>query len=81
MILFLAKVDPSVGDYTIYDGGFLRSPPSDSSRTDDQKTSNGRQSPRVSDRGHYLTLITGKGLNSKDTSKFIVKMVFILLNA
>ena len=70
---FLARVDPSSGDYTVYDGGFLCAPPGSKTeesngRTDDQKAT-GRNIPRVHDRGHYLALIVGKGLNSKDTSK------------
>ena len=74
--LFLAKVNPSSGDYTIYDGGFLRSSPSsqtdNAARTDDQKrASNGKvPAARVNDRGHYLALVVGKGLNSKDSSKW-----------
>lgn len=57
----------------MYDGGFLCAAPGTKSdegngRTDDQKTS-GRNIPRIHDRGHYLALIVGKGLNSKDSSK------------
>ena len=72
-ISILAKIDPSSGDYTVYDGGFLRSingQTETESRTDDQKRR--IPLPRVGDRGHYLTLIVGKGLNSKDTSKLYI---------
>lgn len=66
-------MEPSSGDYTVYDGGFLRSlngHTESESKTDDQKKS--RPSVRVQDRGHYLTLIVGKGLNSKDSSKLFL---------
>ena len=40
-------------------------------KTDDQKKSSSKYPvARVHDRGHYLTLIVGKGLNSKDSSKW-----------
>ena len=78
---FLAKTTPSSGDYTVYDGGFLRTPPgtTETSRTDDQKTSNGRMVARVHDRGHYLTLIVGKGLNSKDSSEYCSLLILNFL--
>ena len=50
------------GDYTYYSGGFLRKPPSES-RTDREKCDKVK--------GQYLTLVTGKGRNTKDPSKFI----------
>ena len=74
--MFLAKTDPSRGSYTIYSGGFLRAPPgfqidADGSSTDDQKTAKMEQLAGLTDKGHFLTLIVGRGLNSKDTSKYI----------
>ena len=73
--LCLAKTDPSRGNFTIYNGGFLRAPPgfqidADSSSTDDQKSAKPEKLAGLMDKGHFLTLIVGKGLNSKDSSKF-----------
>ena len=70
-------MDPSSGDYTVYDGGFLRNPSStenETAKTDDQKKTSKYQTPRVHERGHYLTLIVGKGLNSKDSSEYNILM-------
>ena len=73
-------MEPSSGDYTVYDGGFLRSinGRDEEPKTDDQKKSKS-SGARVHDRGHYLTLIVGKGLNSKDTSKLIFVILPIIL--
>ena len=71
----LAKTDPSRGNFTIYSGGFLRAPPgfqidAETSSTDDQKSAKPEKLAGLMDKGHFLTLIVGKGLNSKDSSKF-----------
>ena len=40
--------------------------------TDDQKSAKSETLAGLMEKGHHLTLIVGKGLNSKDTSKFYV---------
>ena len=58
------------GEYIVYSGGFLRTPPGmdqtlakDDIQTDDNKVAGYRS------RGKFLTLITGKGKNTKNSSK------------
>ena len=79
-ILFLAKTTPTQGNFTIYDGGFLRAPPgfpieNESTQTDDQKKASSSVVAGHMEKGHFLTLIVGKGLNSKESSKYFVSAV------
>ena len=81
---FLAKTAPSRGDFTLYSGGFLRAPPgsqldTDSLSTDDQKSAKTEKLAGLTDKGHFLTLIVGRGLNSKDASKYLFLFLFLNL--
>lgn len=88
-VLILAKVEPSKGDYTVYDGGFLRAPPgfqidADSTKTDDQKKAQSEKDSKSplagqTDKGHYLTLIVGKGLTSKDSSELLKELLYLIV--
>ena len=52
------------GEYVIYSNGFLRTPSG--------MSTTGRDKERAGlwTKGHYLTLITGKGLHTKDPGEF-----------
>ena len=65
IIIILASTYITDGEYVVYSGGHLRTPPGEkwSSGQDEKKVAGTRT------KGCYLTLITGKGNNTKTTSK------------
>ena len=61
------------GDYTIYSGGHLRTPPGMAQKKGGFGSGDGKVAG-LRTKGHFLTLITGKGNNTKSSSKLIYQI-------
>ena len=71
LIVFLAVQPSSSGDYGLYSGGYLRTPPGEKKKVDGFKPMTDEEKEAgFFTKGWWFTLVVGKGLKSRDQSKF-----------
>lgn len=56
-------------EYVVYSGGYLRTPPGAKLPSSGSSSSSSSKVAGYKVKGHYLTLVTGKGNNTKSSSK------------